>query len=337
MTSLSDQPDFSEHFVNLADPRLGTEVVYATDDFFAPKERLISRKDPIFIEDKYDDHGKWMDGWESRRKRVSGYDYCVVKLGKSGRIKGIEIDTRHFTGNFPPAASIDVCRTQDHMPDEDTHWTEILPTKGLSGDRQHFFEIKSDQVWSHVRLNIYPDGGVARLKVYGIIEVDWPEVLNQESGQKIDLAAMAWGGRAIGCNDAHFGLPMNIISPTQMENMGDGWETRRRRTAGHDWAVFALATTGTIDHAVIETTFFKGNYPDRFSLQAALVSGLDDTALLEQSPSWQTLLPEQKLSADGRHEFTSELRNLGPVSHVRLNIYPDGGIARMRLFGHPEV
>ncbi len=185
-----------------------------------------------------------------------------------------------------------------------------------------------------MRLNIYPDGGVARLRVYGIIAVDWQTM----KGQQIDLAAMEWGGRTIGCNDAHFGLPANIISPTEMANMGDGWETRRRRSPGHDHAVFALATAGVIDHAVIETTFFKGNYPDRFSLQAIKISeadftGLDDDSLMAQSSSWQILLPEQKLSADKTHEFSHELQDIGPVSHVRLNIFPDGGIARMRLFG----
>jgi len=330
---LTSQADFSARYINLADPRIDTEVVYATDDFFAPKERLIHRSEPIFVADKYDDHGKWMDGWESRRKRGAGYDHCIVKLGRSGRIRGFEIDTRHFTGNFPPAASLDVCRSAENIPGRDTLWTEILPRAELSGDHRHFFDVGNDQIWTHVRLNIYPDGGVARLRVYGVIAVDWPAL----AGQKIDLAAMAWGGRAIGCNDAHFGVPMNIISPTKTENMGDGWETRRRRTPGHDWAVFALATAGIIDHAVIETTFFKGNYPDRFSLQAGNFSELDDDILIGQSASWQTLLPEQKLSADSIHEFTTELNDLGSVSHVRLNIFPDGGIARMRLFGMVQI
>ncbi|VAW03186.1 Allantoicase [hydrothermal vent metagenome] len=331
---MTSHPDFTRKYINLADPRLGACVVFATDDFFAPKERLISRGEPVFIAGKYDDHGKWMDGWESRRKRTAGHDHCIVKLGRPGQIKGFEIDTRHFTGNFPPAASVGVCHSESEIPADGTIWTEILPTEELSGDRQHFFQVENDQIWSHVRLNIYPDGGVARLRVYGVIAVDWQTM----KGQQIDLAAMEWGGRAIGCNDAHFGLPANIISPTEMANMGDGWETRRRRSPGHDHAVFALATAGVIDHAVIETTFFKGNYPDRFSLQAkkiseADVTGLDDDSLMAQSSSWQILLPEQKLSADKTHEFSHELQDIGPVSHVRLNIFPDGGIARMRLFG----
>ncbi len=335
---MTSHPDFTRKYINLADPRLGACVVFATDDFFAPKERLISRGEPVFIADKYDDHGKWMDGWESRRKRTAGHDHCIVKLGRPGQIRGFEIDTRHFTGNFPPAASVEACHSKTERTADGTVWTEILPTRELSGDRQHFFQVENDQIWSHVRLNIYPDGGVARLRVYGVIAVDWQTV----KGQQIDLAAMEWGGRAIGCNDAHFGLPANIISPTEMANMGDGWETRRRRSPGHDHAVFALATAGVIDHAVIETTFFKGNYPDRFSLQAIKISeadlaGLDDDSLMAQSSSWQILLPEQKLSADKTHEFTTEIQDIGPVSHVRLNIFPDGGIARMRLFGKPGI
>ena len=278
-----------------------------------------------------------MDGWESRRKRIPGHDHCVVKLGKPGRIRGVDIDTRHFTGNYPPAASIEACHCAERIPGEKTVWTEILPTEALSGDSQHFFSVAndqaSDQIWTHVRLHIYPDGGVARLRVYGSIEVDWRAMADRQ----VDLCAMEWGGRALGCNDAHFGLPANIIAPTAMENMGDGWETRRRRTPGHDWAVFTLATPGIIERAVIETTFFKGNYPDRFSLQAGYFADMTDEALVKQSPDWQILLSEQKLSADGSHAFTTELADLGPVSHVRLNIFPDGGIARMHLFGKPRI
>jgi len=322
-------PEFASRYIDLAQPRLGAEVVFATDDFFAPKERLISPADPIFIPDKYDDNGKWMDGWESRRKRTPGHDHCIVKLGKPGRIKGLEIDTRHFTGNYPPAASVEVCHSPAAIPAQDAVWTEILPKEDLSGDSRHFYDIENDQVWTHVRLHIYPDGGVARLRVYGVIEIDWTVV----RGQEIDLAAMEWGGVPLACNDAHFGVPANIISPGTAKNMGDGWETRRRRTPGHDWAIFALGTAGVIDRAVIETTYFKGNYPDRFSMQAILAETLAASDLEAQSASWPILLPEQKLSANNRHEYGAEIKSPGPVSHVRLNIFPDGGIARMRLFG----
>ncbi|WP_417624377.1 allantoicase [Paremcibacter congregatus] len=322
-------PEFVTRYPNLAEARLGAKVVSATDDFFAPKERLISRTDPVFIPDKYDDHGKWMDGWESRRKRTPGHDHCVVKLAKPGRLHGVEIDTRHFTGNYPPAASLEACYSLDGCPAEDVAWIEVLPEEELQGDRQHFFDIGNNQVWTHIRLHIYPDGGVARLRVYGEIEVDW----TSKQGALIDLAALEWGGMPLGCNDAHFGVPMNIITPGVAENMGDGWETRRRRTPGHDWAVFALAHPGVLEQVRIETTHFKGNYPDRFSLQAINAGAGTAENLLIQAADWPLLLPEQKLSADGIHEFSDKLENLGPVSHVRLNIYPDGGIARMRLMG----
>lgn len=323
-------PDFATRYPNLAEARLGAQVVCATDDFFAPKERLISRKDPVFIPDKYDDHGKWMDGWESRRKRTPGHDHCVVKLAKPGRIHGAEIDTRHFTGNYPPAASLEACSTLSAIPDDTAVWTEILPQADLQGDTQHFFGCGSDQVWTHVRLHIYPDGGVARLKIYGEIEVDWAAM----AGDLVDLAALEWGGMPLGCNDAHFGVPLNIISPGTAENMGDGWETRRRRTPGHDWAVFALAHPGQLRQVHIETTHFKGNYPDRFSLQAVHAPLATPEELLEQSACWEDVLPAQKLTADGVHDYGAEvLQDMGPVSHVRLNIFPDGGIARMRLFG----
>ena len=181
-----------------------------------------------------------------------------------------------------------------------------------------------------MRLHIYPDGGVARLRIYGTIHKDWTQVA---AGTLINLAALEEGARPLGCNDQHFGTPQNMLAPTKGINMGDGWETRRRREPGHDWAVIALAHPGVIEKTVIDTAFFKGNYPDRAFLQAALMTGKSDAQILAEAENWPVLLPEQKLSADTVHEFTDALSALGPVSHVRLNIIPDGGVSRLRLWG----
>ncbi len=330
-------PEFSK-LTNLAAPRLGAIVVYATDDFFADKARLINPKTPVFIPDKYDNNGKWMDGWESRRKRVEGHDFAVIKLGRSGVISGFEVDTSHFTGNFPPFCSIEVANSNADIPD-DSDWQEVVPKSELHGDSQHYYAVDSSQIWTHVRLHIYPDGGVARLRVFGQVFMDWDSF---DHNQSVDLAALEYGGRAIYANDTHFGVPENLIAPGKGINMGDGWETRRNLaratdpaywTQAHDFAIFRLAHLGIIERIIIDTAFFKGNFPDRISIQAARINGgLSDKHLLEQSEGWPELLPVQKLSANSEHEF--RITDTSPITHIRLNIFPDGGVSRLRLFGN---
>jgi len=328
-------PDFTK-MTNLAATRLGTEVIYATDDFFADKARLINPEAPIFVPDKYDDNGKWMDGWESRRKRIQGHDWAVIKLGRSGVISGFEVDTSHFTGNFPPFCSIELANSSTEIPDA-SEWQEVVAQSELQGDSQHYYALESDQIWTHVRLHIYPDGGVARLRVYGHVFIDWDGF---DRSQTIDLAALEYGGRAVYANDIHFGVPENLIAPGKGINMGDGWETRRRLeratdpnywTQAHDFAVLELAHVGEVERIIIDTAFFKGNFPDRVSIQAVNASSLSDADIIEQSQGWSDLLPAQKMSADSEHEFM--VADASPITHIRLNIYPDGGVSRLRLFG----
>ncbi|MCW8345931.1 allantoicase [Vibrio sp. ZSDZ65] len=319
-----------EQYINLADEKLGAQALFATDDFFADKSRLLRRAAPEWKDDVYDDNGKWMDGWESRRKRSEGYDYCVVKLGLAGTIAGLDIDTSFFTGNFPPSASVDAIYSPNEDPTDLDHWEEILPSQALSGDQHHLNDIASDKVFTHVRLNIYPDGGVARLRVYGQPSVDWEAI---DSLQQVDLAAVENGGRALACSDEHYGNKSNILGPGRGENMGDGWETARRRTPGNDWVIVALGHAGNIGRVVVDTAHFKGNFPDSCSIQAAYVKGGTDDQVATQSLFWQELLPAQKLNAHDIQEFVSQVNEIGAVTHVRLNIFPDGGISRLRLFG----
>ena len=325
MNDAADRP-FRE-WVQLEQPRLGTRVVYATDEYFAAKERLIEAAEPVFIADRYDDHGKWMDGWESRRKREPGHDYCVIRLGLPGIVRGLDIDTRYFTGNYPPDASVEACVSGELVPS--VGWETIQPKVGLKGDAHNFMAIENDRRFTHVRLHIYPDGGVARLRIYGEVRPDWGEL----QGREIDLLALENGGRAIACSDEHYGSMHNLNVAGRGVNMGDGWETARRRGPGNDWVILALGHPGTIGRVEIDTAHFKGNYPDRASIQAALLPQAAPGDLVAASADWPTLLPESKLGMDRQHEFAAELADLGPVSHARLSIFPDGGVSRLRLFG----
>ncbi len=311
-------------WARLEQPRLGTRVVYATDDFFAAKERLIEPQEPVWIDGKYDDHGKWMDGWESRRRRTPGFDYCIVRLGVPGAIRGFDIDTSFFTGNFPPQASIDACVSDEDVPAGD--WVEIVPMSELVGDAHHYVPAESQDTWTHVRLNIYPDGGVARLRIYGEVRPDFDDV-----DGIVDLVALRNGGRALSASDEHYGSMHNLNLPGRGVNMGDGWETARRRGPGNDWVIFALGSAGSIGRIEVDTAHFKGNYPDRVSVEAALFERHEDATV--ESGSWQTLLPEARLQMDQQHYFEAELADSGPVSHVRMSIYPDGGVSRLRIYG----
>jgi allantoicase len=323
-------PDFTRRYVNLADPRLGAQAFETSDDFFAPMARMLNPEPAVFIPGKYDDHGKWMDGWETRRKRVSGYDWCIVKLARPGVLKGIDIDTSHFTGNFPPAASIEGAHVAEGAPNAATKWREVVPSTTLQGNSHHYHAVTGEEPVTHLRVNIYPDGGIARLRVYGQPQLDWS---NASRSELFDLAAMENGAYMVGANNQHFGLASTLLMPGRGENMGDGWETRRRREPGNDWCIVVLAQPGVIRKIEVDTAHFKGNYPDRCSLQAAYVTGGTDSSLVTQAMFWPVLLGEQKLQMDKQHIFESELAALGPVTHVRFNIIPDGGVSRLRLFG----
>ncbi len=274
-----------------------------------------------------------MDGWESRRRRGPGHDAAIVKLARPGRIEAVVIDTRHFTGNFPPAASLEACVSDAEIPPDGAAWTALTPVVPVRGDDRCAVEIGDAGVYTHVRLNIFPDGGVARLRVYGRVRAP---LAPAEGRQAVDLLAAINGGRALVCNDEHFGALANVILPGRGADMGDGWETRRRREPGNDWAILELGAPGTIEEIVVDTAHFKGNYPDRCALQAAAEAPADPFTLAEASEEWPILLPEQKLEADREHVFSGEIASRAPVRFVRLNIIPDGGVSRLRLFGRPS-
>ncbi|KWI44603.1 allantoicase [Burkholderia ubonensis] len=324
-------PAFTRRYMNLADPRLGAKALYASDEFFAPKERMLNPEPAVFIPGKYDDHGKWMDGWETCRKRTTGHDFCVIRLARPGVIHGVDLDTSHFTGNFPPAASIEGCFADTDTPPDGAEWRPIVPATTLQGNSHHYVDVTDPQPCTHLRVNLYPDGGLARLRVYGQPQRDWSRAPH---GELTDLAAAEHGGYVVAANNQHFGAASQMLMPGRGVNMGDGWETRRRREPGNDWAIVALARPGVIRRVEVDTAFFKGNFPDRCSLQAAYVAGGTDESLVTQAMFWPELLGEQKLSMDHVHTF-DQLAALGPVTHVRFNIFPDGGVSRLRLWGEP--
>jgi allantoicase len=292
--------------VDLASERLGGVALRASDEFFGPKENLLKAAAPVWIPDKYVDTGKWVDGWETRRRRAPDHDWCVIRLGAPGIIRGVVVDTAHFTGNFPTQCSFEASANQQE-------WTEVLPPSALLGDAQNAFEIDDPYRYTFLRFHIYPDGGVARLRVYG-------EVIPERLDEFTNLAAVENGARVIDASDMFFGSRHNLIYPGRSTGMHDGWETRRSRGDHHDWAEIDLAAHGEIQRVEIETLHFKGNSPESCSLETG---------------EGEEILPRTKLQPHTRHVFETEVKRTA-ASRVRLRIYPDGGVSRLRLYGVPS-
>ncbi len=330
--------------VDLASAALGGRALVCSDDFFAPMHAMLNPDPPSFDPSTYTDRGKEMDGWESRRKRGAGHDFCIIGLGARGVIRALDIDTSFFLGNHPPFAAMEAAHLEGDHGMSTAEWVEILPQSPLRPGSHNLFTVRDPVAFTHVRLSIFPDGGVARLRVYGEVEPRWEEPVFDEDtklhvtqGER-DLAAMLNGGKALACSDAFFGPMDNLLLPRRAANMGGGWETRRKRAPGNDWIMIRLGDAGTGSVVEVDTNHFKGNYPDRCALRGIYAPGARITDLASGRLEWSTIFGEKKLSAHTRHFFHSEeIEAAGPFTHVRLDIFPDGGISRFRVWGHREA
>lgn len=318
--------DFRET-LDLASERLGGSVLYASDDFFAEKENLLKPSKPLWKEHEYTDRGKWMDGWESRRRRIPGHDFAIIRLGARGVVRGVVADTSFFRGNYPESCSIDATSLRSDAGLEEVlaaSWKEILPRTALQGDSENVLPVSSHIAVTHLRLNIFPDGGVARLRVHGIVVPEWRIAGGLQN--EIDLAAAENGAQVLECSDMFFGPKPNLIMPGRALNMSDGWETRRKRGPGNDWVVVELAAEGRIRRLELDTNHFKGNFPDTCSIDGGLAGN-------NAGQDWIEVLPRTRLQAHTRHFFSDELLHEGPFTHLRVNVFPDGGISRLRVWG----
>ena len=319
---------FTNGLIDLAQPRLGTKVIYKTDDFFASANRIISPTEPVFKVGVFDKHGKWMDGWESRRKRTEGHDFIIIKLGKPGTIKKVDVDTSHFNGNQPAMVSIEGANSNSNKINQ-LNWQPLLSKKKTKANSHHYFTVNSNKVFTHIKFNIFPDGGVARLRLYGSIAKS-----NKLKNKKINLASLLDGSSVIACNNEHFGKAENILAPGKAKNMGDGWETRRRRGKGFDWLILNSLDGKEIDKIEISTHHFKGNFPSHCSLQATyLPNSKNSKQIVKSSNNWKYLLKDAKLSANKVHVFKNNLMKKDKINFIKINIFPDGGISRFRIYG----
>ncbi|SUE31941.1 allantoicase [Nocardia farcinica] len=307
---------------DLAVRSLGGAVIWADDEFFAEKENLIVPEAPEFRPATYGHRGQVYDGWETRRHRgLPGDAAAVVRLGVPGVIHGVVVDTSWFTGNYPPAISLSALAIDGYPPAADiaarTDWVPLLDRVPVRGDARNPFPIPSRDRWTHVRLTMHPDGGIARLRVHGEGRPD-PALLGLGP---VDLAALENGALVLDCSDRFYGSPHQLLHPGNARRMGDGWETARRRDDGNDWVRIRLAGPGLIRLAELDTSYFLGNSPAAARLTGRTTDGTE-----------VELLPRTPLQPDTRHRFPIAAV-AASVEEVRLDIYPDGGLARVRLFG----
>jgi len=297
----------------LASRALAASVVWANDELFAERENLIN-PGPAQQSPDFGHKGKIYDGWETRRRREPGHDFAIVRLGVPGVVKGVVIDTAWFTGNYPPHASVEGASVEGYPSPEElltADWVTLVPKSELEGDSENSFAVTDEGRYTHVRLTIYPDGGVARFRVHGLPRPD-PRLMTGT----IDLAALEHGGSVIDCSDMFYSSPTNLLLPGRARIMGDGWENARRRDDGNDYVTVRLAGSGRVRRVEIDTSYFVGNAPGWASLTG------DDGVVL---------VPRTRLQPDTRHFFVVEDQT--PVSQVRLDVFPDGGVARLRVWG----
>ncbi len=323
-------------FTDLLDYRLGGRALSCSDQWFASHENLVQPDPPTYKPRHFVSTGQWMDGWETRRSygrsaRKLKHDWCVLRLGAPGVIKSFNIETIHFKGNAPQFASVDGA-WKPHGSEENLDWFELLPISNIQADSPNFMNVDDEKPVTHVRLKIYPDGGVARLRAFGRAEIVRENYVENEL---VDLASASIGGLAQQCSDEFFSSPGNLLLSKPGTNMGDGWETKRRRDDGHDWCIIRLGVSGHIKKVIVDTSHFKGNFPDHFSLEA-----LSSTHEKVESDNqgWQNVLPPTGLQSDREHIFVNEIlpHECRNSSHIRLNIFPDGGVSRLRILGLPN-
>lgn len=354
-------------------------MLFATDEWFAVAGNLNKEDPAVFDPNAFDAEGKLMDGWETRRKRTAGHDWCLMKLGLEGVIRGIEADTSYFTGNQVPRVSIQAANLSTPLPlppwnakprkgtkasDEEVaaanacgtdKWTTIVPMSplkpGYFDTCKHYFLVRDEERYTHIRVNYWPDGGVARLRVFGEVKKDWSAVA---TSALVDLAATENGGLGLMASNSHYGRPQNLLGAGRGVNMGDGWETARNpnrppefkvdkngmmELPGNDWCIIQLGVPGKVEKVEIDTIHFKGNYPESCMLESCSAPKASRLTFEPEQQTWTPLLPRTRLGPNALVTFDASsgvIPSTAPITHVRFTTYPDGGVSRLRLWGKPE-
>ncbi|KAL5120885.1 Allantoicase [Pleosporales sp. CAS-2024a] len=334
----ADQIDstFKSQYTDLISAPLGSKILSFSDEWFAAAENLLTPTPPIRRPGVFVHTGAWYDGWETRRHNPEPADWVVIRLGTaSGKVAGVEIDTAFFNGNHAPEIAVEGAFITDDKEEDEAKkaeyagWETILAKQECGPSQRHGWLLDSitDKAYTHVRLLMYPDGGIARFRLYGVAVPVFP----QDTSAVIELSATVMGGVATSCSDQHFGTKDNLLLPGRGKDMGDGWETKRSRGEHVDWTIVRLGAKGEIDKMVIDTAHFRGNFPQKVQVYA----GCFDKDPAHDDKEWVQVLEPQKCAPDKVHEYTAELKETKGhgYTHAKLVIIPDGGVSRFKVFG----
>ncbi|CAI6335072.1 unnamed protein product [Periconia digitata] len=333
-----DQIDstFKSKYTDLISAPLGSEIVSFSDEWFAAASNLITPTPPIRKPGVFVHSGAWYDGWETRRHNTEPADWVVIKLGvASGKVAGVEIDTAFFNGNHAPEIAVEGYFAKSEEEEKELasasfqKWETILSKQECGPSQRHGWALPNitEKAYTHVRLLMYPDGGIARFRLYGVAVPVFP----QSPGAIFELSATVMGGVATSCSDQHFGTKDNLLLPGRGKDMGDGWETKRTRGEHVDWTIVKLGSRGEIDHIIIDTAHFRGNFPQKVQVFA----GEFTEEPSHDDAKWVEILEPQKSGPDKEHDYKSELKAVQGkgYTHAKLVIIPDGGVKRFRVFG----
>jgi len=369
--------------IDLICENVGGKVIFASDEFFAAAQNLLSLKKPKFDPDSYTEYGKEMDGWETRRKRTIGHDFCIIKMGISGFIDHFCIDTAHFTGNHAPRVSIqgiyirsecEVLKWLEHEWQNGSRigkfaskaqfeqidkiqsesWQMVLPFSllgpGYDDTKLNVFQVEKSArgPFTHLRVNIFPDGGIARIKAFGQPFMHKSK-FSDSKHHLLDLVSLKNGGSIIGSTNSHYGKPINLIMPGRGKVMGDGWETARRldrpailtvdergfmNVTGKEWVIVRLGNLGKVSKILIDTNLFKGNFPESVEVEGTKVDQSGDIVESDlENCHWKILLIRSKVLGHCENIFEREIADIGPINVIKLTIFPDGGVMRLRVHG----
>ncbi|KAI4117125.1 MAG: hypothetical protein LQ345_002573 [Seirophora villosa] len=339
---------FKPSCIDLISASLTSTILHVSDEFFAPASNLLQPHAPIRRPGVFVPTGAWYDGWETRRHNPLPYDWAVVKLGvASGRVRGVEIDTAFFDGNHAAGVVVQGCFEVGEaadarvMKDDYKGWREILGWRPCGPSRRQAWKVNDEErEITHVRLCMFPDGGIARFRLYGVVVPVFPSSSSSSSisSPEMELSAATMGGLVLAASDEGFGSSAsNLLLPGRGVDMGGGWETKRSREKGHeDWVVVKLGARGKLRRLVVDTAFYRGNFPRAMRVHGIEVSGEEEAPTTAEDGRWQEVVGEKELRPDREHEYEGEaLRDVQGVAytHLKLTIVPDGGVKRFRVFG----
>ena len=263
-------------------------------------------------------------GWRTRRRRDTGHDWAILRLGVPGILESLELET---DDDRPTHILLEGCSAPHTCPvDKLKDWETLVSKSVLEDSSSHRFAITSGKRYTHLRLSIFPDGSITRLRALGHPVPAWMAPGGAPPGS-LDLAAVANGAELNDWSDSRSGVPTSLIYPGSRSDKTPGWTTRRRRQSGHEWVTIRLGAAGRVVGVTFDTEGLEGDIPAKVSLEGS------SAEKVPAEGEWQGVLPAVPALPNTEHHFSAEVEDNSDIRWVRLKLHPDGGMTRLRVWG----